>query len=232
MNELITAVQLAALMVATVCVYFFLVKMVFPRFLIKRRYFTEGNFGRGLRKFRSEDGRALLYEPHPSVRKYIKQYALVNDGGTKYLECYVDRGVNRMIYNVVMMDRNDKVIDCIEVEEVTAKRELTQPVYLHPDTSYIALIISSVNKEKLPGGDVSYYQLKDIMKLGAAVAALTLVASLALISMFSGFVTSLGASYVDAPLFLPSLIAALVGGGSSVGILLYYCGKKNIRVKK
>ena len=126
MNEIIQAVLMALTMIVTLAVYAFLVKVIIPGYVVKRKYYIDGNLGRGLRKYKSEDGRAIIYEPHPSIRKYIKQYALVCDGGHKYLECNMDRGVNRLIYTVIMLDRNDKVIDALEVEEVTAKRDLTQ----------------------------------------------------------------------------------------------------------
>ncbi len=230
MNELIQTILSAVTILVTVVVYAFLIKVVLPRFLVKRKFSYDGHLGRGLKKYKSENGRAIVYEPHPSVRKYIKQYALVSDGGLKYLECNVDEGVNRIIYNVVMLDRKDKVLDVIEVEEVTAKRSLTQSVYLHPDTSYIALIVTSVNKEKLPNSDISYYTKKDIAVFGLMTAYLTLIASLIVCGTAHNIIHSLGMTAASG-FFLPSLLAAIIAGVLSVLILIMTCNDKNVRVK-
>ena len=97
MNEIIRTIMSAVAIIVTVAVYVFVIKMVIPRFFIKRRFLYDGHLGRGLKKYQSENGRAIVYEPHPSIRKYIKQYALVSDGGHKYLECNVDEGVTRTL---------------------------------------------------------------------------------------------------------------------------------------
>lgn len=232
MNELMQAILTAMTIIVTAAVYVFCIKTLLPRLVIKRRYYIEGNLGRGLKKYRSDDGRAVVYEPHPSVRKYIRQYALVNDNGHKYLECQVDRGVNRLIYTVIMLDRYDRVIDVLEIEEVTAKRELTQTVYLHADTSYIALIIGSVNKEKLPNSDVSYYRKRDVGVFGASVFFLTLVAGFVMSYAFEYFLKSIGVARVTSASLLVALLSAVAACVLSIVILLIFCSKKNVRVVK
>lgn len=232
MNEIIQAILFTVVMLATLCAYVFCVRYVLPKFVIKRGYYIKDNLGRGLKKYVSDNGRALLFEPHPSIRKYIKQYALVCDGGNKYIQCYVDRGANRMIYSVIMLDRNDTVLDVIEVEEVTAKRTLTQPVYLHPDTSYVALILGSVNREQLPNSPVSYYTRKSIVAFGFITAAITFVASLIFSLSFANVMGGLGVVLkVSGGIFaLTSMIAAVAAGVLSAVLLLMDCAKKNVRV--
>ena len=221
-------------MLATACAYVFCIKFLLPKYVIKRGYYIEDNLGRGLKRFVSDSGRALLFEPHPSIRKYIKQYALVSEKGNKYLQCYVDRGANRLTYSIIMLDRNDKVIDVVEVEEVTAKRNLTQPVYLHPDTSYVALIVGSVNKAKLADSAVSYYTQNSIVIFGMVTAAITLVASLIFSLSFSNFMSNVGAGVSSDGViyFLTSLIAAVAAGVISSLLLLMDCNKNNVRVIK
>ena len=221
-------------MLATVGAYAFSMRYFLPKYVIKRGYYIEENLGRGLKKFVSDNGRALLYEPHPSIRKYINQYAIVCENGNKYLQCFVDRGANRMIYSVIMIDRNDKVIDVLEVEEVTAKRTLTQPVYLHPDTSYVALILGAVNREQLPNSYVSYYTMKSIITFGVVSALLTWVASMTVSMSFYNFLSYAGVKIGlnGALCILMSLAVAAAVGVLSALLLIMDCNKKNVRVIK
>ena len=235
MNDLIQSVLYAIIMLATIGAYAFSMRYFLPKYVIKRGYYIEENLGRGLKKFVSDNGRALLYEPHPSIRKYINQYAIVCENGNKYLQCFVDRGANRMIYSVIMIDRNDKVIDVLEVEEVTAKRTLTQPVYLHPDTSYVALILGSVNREQLPNSYVSYYTLNSIIAFGAISALLTWLVSMILSMSLFNFMLHSGVKLgSDGGLiyFLISIAVAAAVGVLSTLLLIMDCNKKNARVIK
>ncbi len=233
MNKVIQMVLASVVIIFAIAAYVFIIKNVLPRFVIKRRYFCDENLGRGLKKYKSENGRAVVYEPHPSIRKYIKQYALISDGGYKYLECSLDSGVNHIVYNVVMLDRNDKILDVIEVMEFTAKRQLSQMVYLHPDTSYIALTVSAANGERIPSGDISYYRRKDVILFGAAVALLTFALSWVLGVAIDFILHNIGINVMEISDFMfGSLRAAITAGILSVVVLVKTCNKKNVKVVK
>ena len=230
MENLIQTILFASSICVLAVVYVFLIKNIIPRFLVKRRYFVDGNLGRGIKKYQSEKGRAVVYEPHPSIRKYVKQYAIVKSDGYKYLQCDMDSGVRRLVYSVIMFDCNDKILDVIEVEEITSRRPFTQTVYLHSDTSYIAFILNSVNMQELPNGAVSYYNLRDVSVFGGAVALLTFCLMPLTGALISRFLEITAGCVVNAELLLPSLFTAILAGVLSVVIFIRSCNKKNVRV--
>ena len=120
-----------------------------PKNLLRVRYSVSGKLGRGLKKMVYPEGRAVVYEPHPSVRKYINKYLLFTMDGYKYLQSKIGEGVKTYTASIVVFDSKNRVIDNFEITEVVSSSQ-SHPVRLHHKTSHIAYILTSVNGAQLP----------------------------------------------------------------------------------
>lgn len=148
MEQIIQSILLGVLIILEIILFFVLVATAAPK-ILKNHCAIRQTADRGIKKYLYPNGRAVVYEPHPSFRKYVSQYLLFTEDGYKYLRCKLDAGVESMRYAVVMFNNRNRVIDVIDVEEKKILSDETTPVRLHPDTSYIALIPDEVNRTKL-----------------------------------------------------------------------------------
>lgn len=230
MKEIVLAVTMVLLIAASLCLYTMLMAKVFPKYIIKRRYVIKEHLGRGLKKFLALEGRAVVYEPHPSIRKYIRKFSLTAQNGYKYLECSIDSMVDKIRYTVMMMNNKNELIDALDVQDYTKDSVITHPIYLHPDTSYVAIAVQSVNDVVLSDVDISYYSFKDIGFYAAAASVLSFF-ELLLFSYCANVVTfgadgaeSLGLSII------PVLLYSVLIGAASAVIFICHCNKKNVKV--
>jgi hypothetical protein len=115
-----------------------------PKIFLGFRHTATQDLGRGIKKYTYEQGRAILYEPHPSVRKFIPQYLLYTKEGYKYLLCRTDAAVRSISYTLTMLDRKGRVLDVLVVKENSHSLP-PRPLLLHADTSYVALSIREAN---------------------------------------------------------------------------------------
>lgn len=159
MRVIIVSVATLAVLVAMLVLYIIVMNAVLPRVFMKMRSDIAQHLGRGLKKYTYPSGRGIVYEPHPSVRKYVKKYALFTNDGYKYLQCRTGKDVSKISYSVVMMDRHDAVIDVLDVNENPETKKKTAPLLLHQDTSYVALEIKSVNGYGIRNRGMFYYSL-------------------------------------------------------------------------
>lgn len=148
MELIIRSILLCALIILEFMLYFILVGTAAPK-ILKNHCAIRKTSDRGIKKYLYPNGRAVVYEPHPSLRKYVSRYLLFTEDGYKYMSCKVDAGVVSLRYSVVMFNNRNRVLDVIDVEERKISSDQTKPVMLHPDTSYIALILDEVNCTKL-----------------------------------------------------------------------------------
>jgi len=144
MEQIIKIILLGVLGILELMLYFILVATVAPK-ILKNHCAIRTTSDRGLKKYVYPNGRGIAYEPHPSHRKYVPHYLLFTEDGYKYVRCQLDAGVACIDYSVVMFDRHDRVIDVIDVVETKISACESKPVMLHADTSYIALVLDTVN---------------------------------------------------------------------------------------
>lgn len=215
MNDFFEIVlKVLVFIVITVC-YCFLLKRVFPKYILKPRNNGSCALGRGIKKFKSEQERAVVYEPHPSLRKYIYQYALFTRSGFKYLFCNLDTKVFYAEYLVQMFDSRNRLLDTISVKDTPRGCGRSSEILLHADTSYIALTLKSVNDVRVYTGAHRYYRVKDLLIYTACTFACNFFAFICFASildelfdeMFSRSVYLL--ENVDR-FIIPSLIIAVV----------------------
>ena len=162
MSEIMTTVSYWTAALFLVVLYIALLADIFPRLFLKLRCAVKENLGRGLKKYVFPTGRAVLYEPHPTVRKYLNKYLLFTNDGYKYLRCSFDFCVSKITYTVIMLDNKDKVIDVLSVTEDMRHVRASANVRLHSSTSYVAIVVNRVNGAVNDGLSV-YNKLRDIV---------------------------------------------------------------------
>lgn len=173
MDLIMKTIAIAVMLVAGLVVYYTLMKLVFPAYILKLRFSAEESLGRGLRKFKSKEGRAVLYEPHPAIRKYIRKYAVFSNHGMKYLKCDVDSGVSTLNFSIITFNNKNRIIDVICVDETICENKSAHTIALHDETSYVALVLNSVNGESVENEALYHYRFTDVCVYAVSVTVLT-----------------------------------------------------------
>lgn len=213
MSSLADCVGAIAVLIIGAIVYVMVMSIVIPKSL-RLRYTDCESFDRGIKKYRYVQGRAVTYEPRPSMRKYIPMYALFTHNGYKYIRCKTDLSVWKLSYQIVMFDNEDRVIDTVTVTEQLAKLGETAAVMLHADTSYVSLELASVNEHRLqttqklvcPWQSVALYTGLNVLATFLEMVAFVLSMQGLLVSLALGdVVNAVNVGY----LFISSLVLGL-----------------------
>ena len=173
-----TVIEIAAqivLCLTTLSVYTFLLISIIPKYFFKVKYDMSDHLGRGLEKFVYPDGRAVTYEPHPSIRKYVRKYALLTVDGYKYLQLSVGAGVKKYSARVIVYDNKNRIVDTLEISENFKMSSLSNPIRLDERTSYIAFILDEVNGKQLKKSTNMQVSVYGMLSYFAAVFVLTLL---------------------------------------------------------
>lgn len=231
MNIVIHSISAAMLLIASLVAFVVIIRAVLPAFLLKLGCSLGKGVGRGYRKFSYPGGRAVAYEPHPSVRKYVNRYLLFVNDGYKYFKCRVDKGVKHLKYTVIMLNNKDKVIDTVEVEENIGDGIDGGNVLLHPDTSYVALSVNEANGISVKPQSVSYFSLARLAIYFAAVTLLSFAELLIATSCIEKFMRLVFSMLLPISGFAGRyFLWALLIAACSLSVLLLYCKRKGIRV--
>lgn len=145
MENVLDTVALAMLLIMSLVLFVILMVTLIPRFFLRVRYDLERGLGRGIKKYKYPSGRAVVYEPHPVIRKYINRYILFTNDGYKYLRCLVDAGVRSLDFELIMLNNKNKVIDSVKVLADIGGSSQSGDILLHPDTSYVAINLIRAN---------------------------------------------------------------------------------------
>ena len=124
--------------------YAFILGTVIPKYFLVLEYRGSVN-GRGLRKYSFPSGRAVTYETHPALRRFIPMYALICKDGFKYLKINSAPSVYYLNYDIVAFDNVGRVIEIINVKEHIRTGECAKSVIIPAETSYISLVLYRVN---------------------------------------------------------------------------------------
>lgn len=149
MDAVVELIFLSVLYLVSLGIYGYLIMHTLPTRLSPIVYDTNAHLGRGLKKVTYPNGRAVLYETNHSIRKYMSQYLLFTLDGYKYMQMQISDRVKQYTATVISYDSENKVIDILEISEVSGNF-FSQPLRLHHKTSYIAYILTSVNGNRLP----------------------------------------------------------------------------------
>ena len=216
MEQIINLIFLLFLLVLGIIFYFVLMVTVLPK-LLKIESSVRTSSDRGLKKYIYPEGRGIVYEPHPSIRKYVNRYLLYTKDGYKYLKCKVDVSVDRLSYSVVMFDRHNRVLDVIEVSEKNISSEETQSIILHGDTSYIAFILDSVNEEWFDRDPImccKLWRLPTFMGVIGLVSFICMEILTMLLNKFDEKWLHIGLvdGITDVALIIPALVIGFIAG--------------------
>ncbi len=166
--------------------YVFLVGGVFPRLILRPKWGSGTPRDRGIKRYTFKDGRAVVYEPDPKMRKYVKQYILSANGEDKYLKCKVDPRVSTIEYDVVVYDAHNNAIDNIHVAEAIETKGYTKAAELPAKTSHVSLVVREVNYHTIDKRPFARYTLAQVIIFLACNVVATVVLSL----MFRGAINN------------------------------------------
>lgn len=223
-------VLLSLTLVLSIVAYAVIMSRILPQLVLRVSYSFDKLLGRGLKKFTYPEGRAVVYEAQPSVRKYVERYALFTLDGFKYVQLMLGRGVRDYSATVLMIDNRNRVIDTVTVSETTGGALKSRPIRLHDRTSYIALSVSRVNGSALAEPKYAYTKLLWIAAYFILAAAASFMlfwhmhyTASEIFRIFGGKMPErIGLSFFVAP--------SVLIGVSTLGVLLGSRMKKGIRV--
>lgn len=148
-DDIIRFIMEMLLYMISIAVYVFIVGSILPSRLLCLEYKEGKTNDRGIKKYSFPDGRSIVYEPHPSIRRYVKSYMLFEKDGTKYIRCTIPPEVKSIDYGAVIFDNNNKVVDVVRVSEDVCALEMSGSVKLPTETSYISFLLYEVNGKRI-----------------------------------------------------------------------------------
>lgn len=137
------------LIILCCCLYIFLITKIFPTIFLKVQKKDTTPKDRGIKKYVFENGRAIVYIPEPSTKKYIAQYILSENSGERFLKCKFDDRVVTASYEVTAFDSSDKIIDTVCVFDTPDCREIARAVPLPLTTAYVNISVTEINRKKV-----------------------------------------------------------------------------------
>ncbi len=221
-SDVLSYVSILLVSIIGLALYLFLISRVLPDIFFNPNKHNSRQTGRGIKKFKFNNGRAIVFEPSVKVGKYIKQYIVSLNSGDKYLKCKVDKRIDKMSYTVIAIDAGDKVIDMIDVEDIVAKNGYTKAVVLPTDTSYVDIIVNEVNGCIVADRDKILFSGRSMLiyigcsaLMTAIVSGMTYCIAMELVNMIIGMMIGIngipGVGVNMADLIISSAAGALVG---------------------
>ena len=212
METVVKNIFLLALYVVSLLIYVFLIAEIIPKRFLKVSGDSNYTLGRGLKKFVYPDGRAVVYEPHPSIRKYIKKYALFTLDGYKYVQLSMDMIVKNYSAQITMFDNQNKIIDSLHVSEYTLASRTPCPIKLHENTSYIAITLLEVNRISQNKVNCGYIRKSGVLLYILSVFAATLFQIIYTFTTLNRLFGIFNADVLSGGMYLFLIISALVIG--------------------
>ncbi len=146
------------LMIASVFLFIMAMTVFLPKAMLKPKCRIKAPEGRGIKRVLLNGNRCIVYKASSEVGKYIDQYLIYDDNGTKILRCKTNGRVRYLDYDIVIFDCSDRAVDVVNVKEDIIKGDLTRRVELPNETSYVSIVIrqaDNVNYKKPPLMNVS-----------------------------------------------------------------------------
>ena len=130
--------------------YVVVVALWLPKFFLQNKFDLKIIGDRGVRKYKCGDGaRGIAYEPDIATRKYIKQYVILDNEGEKTLKCMIAENIYYIAYDIVIFDVNNEILKVLNISDVIEGAGYTQTVVLPKQTSYVTVVISTVNEDEI-----------------------------------------------------------------------------------
>lgn len=159
------------LMLVSVVTYIMLETVILPQRMIKSSFRIKEPHDRGVKRCLFKGKRCIVYKSGNSNKKYIQQYAIIQDEGKKLLKCKVSPAVEYIDYDIVLFDRCNKPFKVMNVKEDILGVDYTRSTVIPNETSYVTLVIKRVNKTvfkrppcvKVKGGSIFGFGLVTIL---------------------------------------------------------------------
>lgn len=190
------AVWIIAL-IAIAATFVALSAFVLPRLLFYTKYDVSGSADRGIKKVDEDDG-SVVFEPSPEAKQFISGYALSVRDEKRVLVCKLCKKLAYLDYDVIVFDKDDKVLRVFNVKEDVADKEYTRVVELPDATEYVSLMINEADGQKFA---------HKVVKNVSAGRILAFIACTAVLIVAAVFGVKVCCAYLFAGLFRESFIA-------------------------
>ncbi len=159
MQEIIEIYSSFLMLIISFFLYVVLTSIIYPKIFLSISYRREDIKDRGVKRYRYNGGRAVLYEPSMKYRKYVQGYILSSNNGEKFIKCQLDERVEDIKFEITVFDNRDKMIKVLEISEGIKSSGVTSAVPIPDETAYVSLSVLEVNGVKIdaqPIASVSY----------------------------------------------------------------------------
>ena len=198
------AVWIVAL-IAIAAAFVALSGFVLPRLLFYTKYDVNGSSDRGIKKV--DDEGSVVFEPSPEVKKFISGYALSVRDGKRVLVCKLAQKLAYIDYDVIVFDKDDKVLRVFNIKENVTDGEYTRVVELPDVTEYVSLMINEAD------GQTFKHKVVKNVSAGRVCAFIACTAALIAAAVFG---IKICCAYLFAGLFRESFI--VLGKSNTVTI--------------
>ncbi len=169
---------------------------VLPRLLFYTKYDVNGSSDRGIKKVDYDEG-SVVFEPSPEVKKFISGYALSVRDGKRVLVCKLAQKLAYIDYDVIVFDKDDKVLRVFNIKENVTDGEYTRVVELPDVTEYVSLMINEAD------GQTFKHKVVKNVSAGRVCAFIACTAALIAAAVFG---IKICCAYLFAGLFRESFI--------------------------
>ena len=116
-------------MTVAAVLYFAAMIWLLPKAFLKSKYSFKSSADRGIKKYRLDSGGyAIVYEPQPKTRKYVKQYVVVEQDGNKQLKCKINKEIFYLDFEVFLFDSLHRVFDVLHVCDMIETQGYTKEI--------------------------------------------------------------------------------------------------------
>ena len=201
--------------------YVFLVSYVYPKCFLRARYEKTDVKDRGVKKYVFEDGRAILYEPSLSCRKYIKQYILSVNQGKKHIKCRIDDRIVSIKYEAAVFDAKDRLIKVIEICEPIRSAGESSAVPLPPQTSFVSVNVREINGVAVDTGKTLSLPFKNLIWFTVSTVVTSVLQAMFVWLKIKNYYANYSFRPEGSPNILPVILAsALIGALVSLVIII------------
>lgn len=236
-NTILLVGGMGLILLAAIILYTVLVSRLIPNRALRLRY-VERMGDRGIRRYRTEEGHAVVYAPGSRCAPGITQYILFHrsEDGSKAIVCKTNGKIDSIRYDIAVFDGCGQMIDVLEVTDTLSGGRYTKAVVLPQATSYVSVILRQAD-----GRQVCADRVFDSDRVGRIVCAastvlLTILLTVLMRKLLSGAIGLLDDVYRYKGLTSPHIswpVTILIGGlfGMLLAWILLLRDKRRVQRK-
>ena len=165
-------------LLAIVAAFLAIATLVLPKLFLHNKCSLTSSRDRGIRRMIDRRGQSMLYEPSPSLRKYIKKYVITVRDGNKVLVCRLGKKIKYLDYDIVVFDSENKVRCILNVKELPQDTGYTRVIKLPDEAAYVSINVNGVDDTIFPHrvlSRVSFWRVFIFTLCSAALVAATVL---------------------------------------------------------